>query len=205
MTQGSIPFVGASGVLSQDNANLFWDGANHRLGIGFTNPTAALQIKAGTATVAPLMLTQGVNLTTPASGAIEYDGTNLYFTDNTNTRRTLSTSAGASSQSSTTNFTFNSNSDNAGNDGGFNFQSNGSNLMTIDNSGNVGITGNETISGTSTFTTGSGNVALNGATSIAANKNFSNRLAARVSSLKATPALVPQPRLRIQLAQAATF
>jgi hypothetical protein len=35
---------------------------------------------AGTATVAPLNLTAGTNLTTPANGAVEYDGTNFYTT-----------------------------------------------------------------------------------------------------------------------------
>jgi len=35
-TAGSVIFAGASGVYSQDNANLFWDNANNRLGIGIT-------------------------------------------------------------------------------------------------------------------------------------------------------------------------
>ena len=43
-TQGSVLFVGAAGVLSQDNANFFWDGTNHRLGIGTVNPSNNLQI-----------------------------------------------------------------------------------------------------------------------------------------------------------------
>ncbi|KKL50900.1 hypothetical protein LCGC14_2300880, partial [marine sediment metagenome] len=34
LTQGSVVFAGASGILSQDNSNLFWDGTNNRLGIG---------------------------------------------------------------------------------------------------------------------------------------------------------------------------
>lgn len=41
---------------------------------------------AGTA---PLKLATGVLMTTPEAGAIEYDGTNLYFTDSGGTRRTL--------------------------------------------------------------------------------------------------------------------
>ena len=34
LTQGSVLFAGASGVISQDNSNLFWDDTNNRLGIG---------------------------------------------------------------------------------------------------------------------------------------------------------------------------
>jgi hypothetical protein len=49
------------------------------LGIGVT-PTAKLHIAAGTTTVAPLLLTSGTNLTAPTAGAMEYDGTSLYFT-----------------------------------------------------------------------------------------------------------------------------
>jgi hypothetical protein len=61
------------------------------VGIGITAPTAVLHLKAGTATAntAPLKLTLGTNLTTPEAGAVEYDGTNLFYTDNTATRRTL--------------------------------------------------------------------------------------------------------------------
>lgn len=33
-TQGSVVFAGASGVYSQDNANLFWDDSNNYLGVG---------------------------------------------------------------------------------------------------------------------------------------------------------------------------
>jgi len=44
LTQGSIPFANASGALTQDNANLFWDDANNRLGIGTNTPTAPLDV-----------------------------------------------------------------------------------------------------------------------------------------------------------------
>lgn len=52
------------------------------VGIGQTSPTARLHIAAGTATAgtAPIKLTSGTNLTTPENGALEFDGTNLYFT-----------------------------------------------------------------------------------------------------------------------------
>ena len=44
LTAGSVVFAGASGVYSQDNANLFWDDANNRLGIGTSAPTTQLDI-----------------------------------------------------------------------------------------------------------------------------------------------------------------
>lgn len=59
------------------------------IGVGTANPTASLHIKAGTATVAPLKLTAGTNLTTPQAGAFEYDGTNLYFTKGDGVRRVI--------------------------------------------------------------------------------------------------------------------
>lgn len=44
MTQGSVLFAGASGVYAQDNANLFWDDSNNRLGIGTTGPNQQLEM-----------------------------------------------------------------------------------------------------------------------------------------------------------------
>lgn len=43
-TAGSILYVGSGPVLAQDNANLFWDSANHELGIGTTAPIDQLHI-----------------------------------------------------------------------------------------------------------------------------------------------------------------
>ena len=50
----------------------------------FTIATAsALTLSAGTSASAPLFMTSGTNLTTPAAGAIEYDGKTFYATTNT--------------------------------------------------------------------------------------------------------------------------
>lgn len=59
------------------------DEANLRVGLGQTTPTAALHIKAGTATAstAPLKLTSGTLLTVPEAGAIEYLSGKYYLTD----------------------------------------------------------------------------------------------------------------------------
>jgi|GEM_PF-5199365 len=44
-TQGSIAFADADGFLVEDNANLFWDDTNKRLGIGTSTPAVPFHIK----------------------------------------------------------------------------------------------------------------------------------------------------------------
>ena len=47
LTQGSVVFAGASGIISQDNSNLFWDNTNNRLGIGINSgffPAAGMTV-----------------------------------------------------------------------------------------------------------------------------------------------------------------
>lgn len=60
LTAGSVPFVGSSGLLSQDNSNFFWDNTNKRLGIGTTSPTFALEVKK-TTTDAWIVASRGAN------------------------------------------------------------------------------------------------------------------------------------------------
>ena len=43
-TVGSVLFIGAGGVLAQDNANLFFDNANNRLGVGTAAPSSRLDV-----------------------------------------------------------------------------------------------------------------------------------------------------------------
>jgi len=56
------------------------------VGIGTSSPTAVLMLKAGTATAstAPLKFTSGTNLTATEAGVVEYDGTVITSTSNTN-------------------------------------------------------------------------------------------------------------------------
>ena len=53
--------------------------------------TGTVQLPTGTASAAPLKLATGVNLTTPVFGSVEFDGTNLFLTNNSAspTRKTL--------------------------------------------------------------------------------------------------------------------
>jgi len=42
LTTGSVAFIGASGALTQDNSNFYWDNTNKRLGINTNAPTTAI-------------------------------------------------------------------------------------------------------------------------------------------------------------------
>lgn len=43
-TAGSVPFASSDGLLTEDNANLFWDDTNNRLGIGTDSPSRKLHV-----------------------------------------------------------------------------------------------------------------------------------------------------------------
>lgn len=58
---------------------------------GTSSPSSNLQIAAGTTSIAPLIINSGTNLTSAVSGAIENDGTNLYYTSSTPTRQKVLT------------------------------------------------------------------------------------------------------------------
>ena len=71
LTPGSIPFGAASGQLSQDNAALFWDAANDRLGIGTATPARALDVvgtfgATGAATLGSTLAVTGASTLTGA-------------------------------------------------------------------------------------------------------------------------------------------
>ena len=76
-TTGSIPFVGAGGILTEDNANLFWDNTNKWLGVGIT-PDSPLEIFGGSGDALKITGTAGVtefefNL---AGGDMNFNATN---------------------------------------------------------------------------------------------------------------------------------
>lgn len=74
-----------------------------RLGVGVSAPTAVLHLKAGTATAntAPLKFASGTNLTTAEAGAMEYNGTNIFFTRTGTTRENIVCASAVNSVSPT--------------------------------------------------------------------------------------------------------
>lgn len=93
-TKGSLVFVGSSGIYSQNNASLFWDNTNARLGIGTASPSYSLHVKnsggditaentsAGSGAALRLYGGNANNrIRTKSTGG---STTNLYFTDDTN-------------------------------------------------------------------------------------------------------------------------
>ena len=96
---GELGFIGTTGnsplsFMTNNTGRLFIQGTGE-IGIGYPVPvppiTARLEIAGGTATAgtSSLKIDPGTLLTTPESGAIENDGTNLYYTDSTLARQTL--------------------------------------------------------------------------------------------------------------------
>lgn len=99
---GRLQSVEQLGIFARDHIYLKANGLNTinftdamylnkygQLGIGITSPTAALHIKAGTNSLAPLKINPGVLLSSTENGAIESDGTHLYWTDSGGTRKQL--------------------------------------------------------------------------------------------------------------------
>jgi hypothetical protein len=64
LTQGSVVFAGASGVLSEDNANFFWDDTNNRLGIGTATPATQLYVSKNAAGAISALGNQAAGTTT---------------------------------------------------------------------------------------------------------------------------------------------
>jgi hypothetical protein len=58
------------------------------VGFGFDNPSATVHIRQGSSSNPPLKFTSGTNLTTAEAGAMEFNGTNLFFSPST-TRHTV--------------------------------------------------------------------------------------------------------------------
>jgi hypothetical protein len=79
-TTGSVVFAGASGTYTQDNANFFWDDTNNRLGIGTSTVAARLGI-AQSSTTAYSLIAQ-----TPTVGLTTGNYVNMaYFTNSRST------------------------------------------------------------------------------------------------------------------------
>lgn len=88
--------IGASGTGATANGTVGYvllAPTRGNVGVGLTVPTAVLHIKAGTASAstAPLKFTSGTVNTAAETGAVEYDGTNLFFTREGTVREIVNT------------------------------------------------------------------------------------------------------------------
>lgn len=68
---------------------------------GSTTATAFVHIAAGTATVAPFQLISGTNLTTVLAGAVEFNGTNLFFSPTSAARLSVAMNSTAAAPATT--------------------------------------------------------------------------------------------------------
>jgi hypothetical protein len=92
-TAGSVVFAGASGVYSQDNANLFWDDTNNRLGIGTSSPDSKLHVEG----------TGGLRIGFGGASINYYNAdSHLFFNGALNAERMRITSAGGLAVGTTT-------------------------------------------------------------------------------------------------------
>jgi hypothetical protein len=92
-------------IEGDNDANLFYvDASTDSIGVGIAVPLAFVHLKAGTTLRAPLLFPTGVNLTSPVAGAIEFDGTYLYFTQGA-LRRAIAISGGVGGWSEVTGVT----------------------------------------------------------------------------------------------------
>ena len=87
---GDLAFCSGTGAVQIGRANgtalAVTFAASGAVSIATPSSGAALTLGAGTATVEPLLLTSGTNLTTATAGAVEYDGAASYFTPTANCR-----------------------------------------------------------------------------------------------------------------------
>jgi hypothetical protein len=85
-TAGSVLFAGTSGVLAQDNSNLFWDDSTNRLGIGDATPDSVLNVE-GTVTTSGSNAVAGVltelTLTNSTSSGFQFGNRNLVTVNGT--------------------------------------------------------------------------------------------------------------------------
>lgn len=58
LTSGSIPFINSTKDIAQNNAQLFWDATNNRMGLGTATPGNKLEVNSGTAGLSGIRFTQ---------------------------------------------------------------------------------------------------------------------------------------------------
>lgn len=80
-TPGSVLFVGAGGILQQDNPNFFYDDTNNRLGIGTNSPGAKLQLTLANADYGVKILAGAVPAANLFAVKDSTDAINIFIVD----------------------------------------------------------------------------------------------------------------------------
>jgi hypothetical protein len=150
-TNGSLIFSDGTN-LSQNNANLFWDNTNGRLGVGTNSPTARLNIAGGGVKLATGFgnSTNRPSLSTSSVGSYEIRGVGAIsgnaqndLADDGFLRLSAGGGSSVSSQSSIDISGFSTIPDMSNN---IVMRTNGTEKLRIDNSGNVNVTGKLNVS-----------------------------------------------------------
>lgn len=94
MTAGSVLFAGTSGVLSQDNANLFYNATNHTLGLGTTTQPTNYLLDLTSASKQQVVFSDGT--LTSDQWAVRNSGGTLYFGTSSPSTYSTSTPSGIS-------------------------------------------------------------------------------------------------------------
>ena len=89
LSQGSIPFIGSSGLISQNNSSLFWNSTYNRLGIGTSSPEYDLDVNGYSKFNSVRINNVGVDTLAIYGG----NGVKQLYIDNTN-QLAFNTSAG---------------------------------------------------------------------------------------------------------------
>lgn len=99
MTAGSVLFAGTSGLLTQDNAELFWNNTNKAFGIGTNSLTSKVGITVGTLNTTTKLY--GVRIT--ATAPLTYTGSPIGFYQTFTTAGTSSSAGQINAYFETTN------------------------------------------------------------------------------------------------------
>jgi hypothetical protein len=78
LTAGSVLFSNGT-TITQDNANLFWDDTNNRLGIGTATPSTALQVNGAATATSLIVNTSGQGRTITTFYGAGSDGNNIFI------------------------------------------------------------------------------------------------------------------------------
>jgi hypothetical protein len=90
---GTVTATNVQTAIQQiDTAKMPLAGGNFTGSVTMASATI-INLGAGTAAVAPLKFSAGTNLTTPVAGSIEFNGTNVFYTNSANTRLTFASTS----------------------------------------------------------------------------------------------------------------